>query len=738
MASQAIYVDLDLKTNELLNVGDASAGTSAPNLAQVESLITTGGWTPAAAATAAGLGLTSTGSTIDVAVGATATSGLEADETGLWVNTGAGLSKTADGVAVNVGTGLTIGADDLVAVVPAYVQGLIDTSIAAIDYPVDSVTGTAPILVDNTTPGSPVISIDATALDFPVDSVGVTAPITNTGTASAPVIGVDVAALSTALDTAGLATDAEVAAIAGTKANAATAVTAGAGLTGGGTLAAAVNIDVAATDASIAVAADGISVAPAGITTDKIANGAVGNLQLGANLYGLIDVERLTTEPGAGVIAGNILTYNGTQWAGAAPAAVTVPVKAVTGTAGEIVVTETPAGSGTWVVDIDDAITTAITANATAITNETAARGTADTTLQTNIDTVTTNLATEVTARTDGDTALGTRIDSLAITGTGMVTVTESAADSGIWTVDVPAIQLANTYSGTTGVDSGTITAEIAPAVAQAGDLYVNSATGQAFIYDGDSWTELAAATAHIISVASGDGSLTVTNGAGPNADLVLSAALQAAIATATSTNGTQDAAIGALQTTVAALDLIDHAAAVSGSSGIAVDATTQAVSLVVDPVSGLTQGVSGLTIDLTTYATDADVTAERDARTAADTALQAEIDAEELARAAGDTALDLRVDTLETSQATQNLDIDALEAVNATQDGAIDTLEARHTSATFSLTGTGPTTVTGPIGGAFTVRDAGGCVITISVCEVGGTYTLDANVPISGTIFFG
>lgn len=307
--------------------------------------------------------------------------------------------------------------------------------------------------------------------------------------------------------------------------------------------------------------------------------------------------------------AGNTLVVSAAGLFVPTPSAATVVD--ILPTAGETTVDN---AAGVFTVGVADQVTDAIAANATAITDEAAARAAADTTLQGNIDTernralaaegalsgridqeVTDRIAgdaavqgevdavegalaqevidrtdadtalqgeidAEETARADGDTALGLRLDGISIVGTGMAVATEAGDNQ--WTVDVPSIQLANTYTGT-GTDSASINADLAdnvpPVTGQAGDLYINTGTGDAFINSGlvapEDWVALATAAAGLNSITAADPSVEITGGGGPAATIKVGQTVQDQIAANASKNVQQDARLDGIDTAQAAQD---------------------------------------------------------------------------------------------------------------------------------------------------------------------------------------
>jgi len=140
------------------------------------------------------------------------------------------------------------------------------------------------------------ITADATGklqLGGAVTSVTAGAGLVNSGTSAAPVIDVASAGATLTITADNIEVAAAIvsgAALGATAVQPAITITAGQGLTGGGTLAANRTLDVAAADATIVVAADSIRVGAINtaninanqVTTATIANGAVDNNKLAA------------------------------------------------------------------------------------------------------------------------------------------------------------------------------------------------------------------------------------------------------------------------------------------------------------------------------------------------------------------------------------------------------------------------------------------------------------------------
>jgi len=306
-ASQAVYVDLDLKNNSLLGVRDAVDPAAAPNLAQVEALITDGGWTAAAATLAAGAGLVSAGKVLNVT--AAPMSGISVGDDGVGVNLGAGLSHgpVDGGTTVNLGVGLGFGGvnDDSFGVVPTAAGGLEvgATGVGVkdggiLDIHVGSDAGILQGKIEGRINGN-------TRLDQDI----------------------------TAIVNAGAATEAN-------KADKATQVLGGAGLTAGGALDADVTLsvdfgagvipdpdtnsvtvnlgvglgfgtDVGVDDDKFGVIPDpdgGLQVGAAGV---GIKDGGVTDLMLGAKLGALTDVKYSVTEDAA---VGDVVMKDATGW----------------------------------------------------------------------------------------------------------------------------------------------------------------------------------------------------------------------------------------------------------------------------------------------------------------------------------------------------------------------------------------------------------------------------------------
>lgn len=292
--------------------------------------------------------------------------------------------------------------------------------------------------------------------------------------------------------------------------------------------------------------------------------------------------------------------------------------------------------------------------------------------------------------------AQGDRLDNFQITGTGTVTVTESGDNQ--WLIDVPAVELANTYTGP-GIDSASINADLSGRgiTATSGDLYINTTSGQAFLHTGlvapGDWVALAAAAQGVNSVSSPAGTVKVSNPSGPVVGVDVSDALRAQIAASTSANTSQDDRLDALETA-------SHSPAVSGSGGIGVTAG-QSVSLRIDPASTagvVSQGTAGVRVDVSGYATSS--------------ALQQEVSD----RIAGDSDLQDQIDAISGGVESFPPEPVVLNSANSYTE-----------------------VIVGPVGATVTVREAGGCVVTVSVCEsTPGLYTVASSVNFAGSISFG
>jgi hypothetical protein len=190
---------------------------------------------------------------------------------------------------------------------------------------------------------------------------------------------------------------------------------------------------------------------------------------------------------GGGTLGGNFAVGIDTDWLGtqiATGAASKIDVNGVTGQ------TTVVKGDGTFEVGIDPAYTTA---------RDTAANAAAS------------------AAAGAVETAVNGRIDEINITTDGYIVVDKTGD---VFNLTLEAVRLADTYSGTAS-NGAEIDAQLDGTDVQAGDLYINTGTGSAFIYSGTAWVELAAASAGINAINVND-SLTIANPTGPTSSLAV------------------------------------------------------------------------------------------------------------------------------------------------------------------------------------------------------------------------
>lgn len=564
MATQQVFVDLDLNGNALLDVKAADAPEKAPNWGQVQeaddlkadkSVKIIGG------KGLAGEGTLGSDVTIDLAVAPNG--GLVVDDSGVWINDGVAIESDERGVNVKTGEGITT-VNDKVEVDEAWLGEFIEmnaaNNIEAGDgVSVSSGTGAG---------GADVISVKLAAGDNAAQ-VGPDGLFVDnlqqelTAETQARIAGDQTAyngidALTTALVSeaqARVAADADLqaqidaeetaraqadAALESKKADKAIQITSGAGLSGGGDLSGNRQLRVNA-GTGIVIASNAVAV-----NQDWLASQIVDNASVVEGGDGI------TFTPNSGTNGADV---------------VAVKVSADSDNAVAI-----GSDGGVFTPNLQQEVTAA---------ND--ARIGGDTELQRQIDgVVNTIIPAEAAARQSGDAALSAQISAITVTGTGMATASES--EDGQFVVHVEALELANTYTGTTGVDSGTINTDIAPAVGQPGDLYINTDAGRSFISSGGDpaqWTELSSAAVGIDSISSSDGSIAIANPAGPNTNVALNPQLKTEISNATIDNNAQDARLDQIDTAQAAqddrLDGIDTAQAAQDARMTAIEGVNTA-----------------------------------------------------------------------------------------------------------------------------------------------------------------